>query len=188
MSGFIKDTDFKRYKGYRLLSTDGTFLEIENTENLRKEFCYIENQIIKVARVRGQGLYDVENDMILASVIGKYKASERAQAEELINKLEKIGFSNDLILFDRRYPSRDFILFLESKNIHYLMRVSSAFLKDVVNVKGADQIVEAKYKGKIIKMRVLKFQLDSGMTEILITNIFDESFTVEDFKALYFKC
>ena len=67
------------------------------------------------------------------------------------------------------------------------MRVSSAFLNDVVNVKNADQIVETKSKGEIIKMRVLKFQLDSETTEILITNIFDESFSVADFKVLYFK-
>lgn len=184
---FYKDTDFKRYKGYRLLSIDGTILEINNTENLRNEFGYIENQTIKVARAKATGLYDVENDMILTSVIGKYKASERAQAEELINKLEEIGFSKDLILFDRGYPSREFISFIETKKIHYLMRVSTAFLKEVVNVKNDDQIIEVKYKRKIIKMRVLKFQLDSGTTEILVTNIFDESFTVSDFKALYFK-
>lgn len=184
---FYKDTDFRKYKGYRLLSIDGTVLEISNTEKLRNEFGYIENQSIKVARARGQGLYDVENDMILASVIGKYKSSEREQAKELINKLEEIGFYNDLILFDRGYPSRDFILFLESKKLNYVMRVSKAFIKEVVNVKDADQIIETKYKGKIIKMRVIKFQLDSGITEILVTNIFDESFTVADFKLLYFK-
>lgn len=184
---FYKDTPFKTYKGYRLLSIDGTILEINNTEKLRNEFGYIENQTIKVARARAECLYDVENDMLLTSVIGKYKASERAQAEGLINKLENIGFFNDLILFDRGYPSTEFISFIESKNIHYLMRVSTAFLNVVVNVKNADQIVETKYKGKIIKMRVFRFQLDSGVTEILITNIFDESFTVGDFKILYFK-
>lgn len=184
---FYKDTDFNRYKGYRLLSIDGTILEINNTENLRNEFGYIENQTIKVARAKATGLYDVENDMILTSVIGKYKASERTQAEELINKLEEIGFSKDLILFDRGYPSREFISFIETKKIHYLMRVSTAFLKEVVNVKNDDQIIEVKYKRKIIKMRVLKFQLDSGTTEVLVTNIFDESFTVSDFKVLYFK-
>ena len=184
---FYKETDFKRYKGYRLLSIDGTILEINNTENLRDKFGYIENQTIKVARAKATGLYDVENDMILTSVIGKYRVSERTQAEELINNLEQTGFSNDLIIFDRSYPSREFILFIESKKIHYLMRVSNAFLNDVVNVKNADQIVETKYKGKTIKMRVLKFQLDSEITEILITNIFDESFSVADFKVLYFK-
>ena len=36
-------------------------------------------------------------------------------------------------------------------------------------------------------MRVLKFKLDSGIVETLITNIFDESFSVADFKELYFR-
>jgi hypothetical protein len=123
----------------------------------------------------------------LTAVLSKYRASERAQAEELINKLDDIGFSNDLILFDRGYPSRDFISFMEQKKIKYLMRVSGAFLKVVVKAKNEDQIIETKHKKELMKIRVLKFQLDSGLTEILITNIFDESFTVTDFKELYFK-
>lgn len=184
---FYKDTDFKKYRGYRLLSIDGSVLEINNTEELRKEFGYIENQSIKVARTRATGLYDVENDMIITSSIDHYKTGERASATELINKLDSLGSYNDLILFDRGYPSKDFISFIEGKNIKYLMRVSTAFLKVVVTVKNSDQIVEVKHKGKIIRMRVLKFELDSGMTEILITNIFDESFDISDFKALYFK-
>lgn len=77
---FYKDTDFKRYKGYSLLNIDGTILEINNTEKLRNEFGYIENQTMKVTRAKATGLYDVENDMILTSVIGKYRASERTQA------------------------------------------------------------------------------------------------------------
>ena len=72
----------------RLLSIDGTILEINNSEKLRDKFGYIENQTSKVARAKATGLYNVENDMLLTSVIGKYKEGERAQAEELINKLE----------------------------------------------------------------------------------------------------
>lgn len=184
---FYKDTEYRRFNGYRLLSVDGTVLEINNTEKLREQFGYIENQSIKVARARAAGLYDVENDMILTAVLSKYRSSERAQAEELINKLEDIGFSNDLILFDRGYPSRDFISFIEQKKIKYLMRVSGAFLKVVVEAKNEDQIIETKHKKELLKIRVLKFQLYSGIIEILITNIFDESFTVTDFKELYFK-
>lgn len=183
---FYKDTYFKRFKGYRLLSIDGTILEISNTENLRNEFGYIENQSMKVARARAAALYDVENDMIITAVLSKYRASERLQAEELINKLENIGFSNDLILFDRGYPSKDLISFIEKKKIKYLMRVSVSF-KSVVNVKGEDQIVEIVNKKEKLKVRVLKFSLDSGVTEILITNIFEETFKVSDFKELYFK-
>lgn len=184
---FYKDTDFRRYKGYRVLSVDGTVLEINNSEKLRSEFGYIENQTIEVARARASGLYDVENDLIVSSILGRYNDSERDQAQKLIQKLEEIGFSNDLIIFDRGYPSRDFISFVEGKNLHYLMRVPGYFVKKVVNVKGPDQIVEFKYDDRIMKMRVLKFQLDSGTTEILITNIYDKSFDISDFKELYFK-
>jgi IS4 transposase len=184
---FYKDTDFKRFRNYRLLSIDGTILEIENTEKLRIEYGYIENQSMKIARAKASGLYDVENDMIITSVLGKYRASERTQAEQLINKLEDIGFSNDLILFDRGYPSRDLISFIENKKIHYLMRVSSSFLKVVANAPNADQIIEVKHKGKIIRMRVLKFKLSDEITETLLTNIYDESFSISDFKELYFK-
>jgi hypothetical protein len=184
---FYKDTDFKTYKGYRLLSIDGTILEINNTESLREKFGYIENQSMKVARARASGLYDVENDMIIASVISHYKTGERVAAQDLINKLDDLGVSNDLILFDRGYPSRELISFIESKNTKYLMRVSSTFLKEIVNTKDQDQVIERKYEKKIIKMRVLKFQLDSGITETLITNLFDTSFNISDFKELYFK-
>jgi hypothetical protein len=183
---FYKDTDFKRFKGYRLLSIDGTILEINNSEKLRDEFGYIENQSMKVARARASGLYDVENDMMIAAVLSKYRSNERTQAEELINKLDDIGFSNDLILLDRGYPSKGFISFIEQKKIKYLMRVSVSF-KSLVNVKGEDQVVEIKNKKETLKVRVLKFPLDSDITEILITNIFDETFTISDFKELYFK-
>ena len=183
---FYKDTDFKRFKGYRILSVDATILEINNTEKLRDEFGYIENQSIKVARARATGLYDVENDLIIASVLGKYRTSERLQAEELINKLENIGFSNDLILFDRGYPSKDFISFIEDKKIKYLMRVSKVF-KVIVNVKNEDQIIEIKHDNKPLMVRVLKFDLDSGVTEFLVTNVFDETIGITDFKELYFK-
>jgi hypothetical protein len=183
---FYEDTYFKTFKGYRILSIDGTILEISNTENLRNEFGYIENQSMKLARARATGLYDVENDMIITAVLSKYRANERVQAEELINKLEDIGFSNDLILFDRGYPSKDLISFIEQKKLKYLMRVSVSF-KSLVNVKGEDQIVEIKNKKETLKVRVLKFQLDSGVAEVLITNIFDETFSVSDFKELYFK-
>lgn len=184
---FYKDTDFKTYRGYRLLSIDGTVLEINNTEKLRREFGYIENQFIKVARAKASGLYDVENDMLVATTINKYKIDERSMALDLINKLESLGFHNDLILFDRGYPSQDLISFIEEKNIKYLMRVSNSFLREVSNAPNGDQTIERKYKNKTLKIRVIKFELESDIVETLITNMFDESFTITDFKELYFK-
>lgn len=184
---FYNEIHFNKYRGYRLLAIDGTVIQLHNSEELREQFGYIENQNAKVARAQASALYDVENDMILVSKITKYTDGERAIAEEMITKLCELENHNDLLLFDRGYPSRDFVKFIEDKNLKYLMRVSRGFLKVVVNAPEKDQIVEVKYNGVLLKMRVLKFKLDSGILETLITNIFDEDFSVADFKELYFK-
>lgn len=183
---FYNDTDFKKYRGYRLLAIDGTVIELHNNEELRNTYGYIKNQNAIVARARATALYDIKNDMIVASKIDKYKSSERAVAEELINNMCNLGKYNDLILFDRGYPSRELITFIEFKDIKYLMRVSSKFLLEVINTKYLDEIIKVKYKGKVIKIRVIKLTLDSGEIETLITNIYYDNFTVDDFKNLYF--
>lgn len=184
---FYDDTDFKRFNGYRLMAIDGTVLELNNTNELMDEFGYAENQSVKVARALASGLYDIENDMMLAATISKYRSSERNLAMQLINKVEELGFKNDLFLFDRGYPSKDFVSFIESKEQKYLMRVSSKFIKQVTQAKEEDQVIQVNHKGKILKIRVIRFMLDSDIEEVLITNILDKSFTVKAFKSLYFK-
>jgi hypothetical protein len=179
--------DFKTYRGYRLCAIDGLKLEVNNSEILREKYGYVENATVKLARALSSGIYDIENDMILTSKITKYKASERDLAIELIEQLKEIGLKNDLILFDRGYPSSELIKYLEDSEIKYLMRVSSQFLKVVNEAKQEDQIVELRIKGKTIKVRVLRFLLESGVEEILITNLLDESLSIKDFKELYFK-
>lgn len=187
LSRFYRDNDHKTYKGYRLSAIDGSVLEISNTEVLRQAFGCNENKSVKLARALASGLYDVQNNMMMVSHIGRYNSSERDFAVILIEKLKALGLKNDLILFDRGYPSSKLISYLEESKIKYVMRVSGAFFKAVVNAKQQDQIIEVEKDSTIIKMRVLKFKLDSGIEETLISNIFDETFTFIDFKELYFK-
>ena len=183
---FYNDDSHKKYRGYRLSAIDGSNLEINNSELLRNEFGTQGNHLSKVARALASGIYDIENDKMIAATIRNCKVGEREIAIELIDKMKEMGLKNDLILFDRGYPSKDFISFIEQKKIKYLMRVSLSF-KSLVNVEGEDQIVELKINKETLKVRVLKFPLESGVTEILITNIFDETFSISDFKQLYFK-
>jgi hypothetical protein len=74
---FYNDTPSNKYRGYRLLVICGTVLQLHNSENLREVFGYIENQNSKGARAQAFALYDVENDMIIASKITHYKTGER---------------------------------------------------------------------------------------------------------------
>lgn len=184
---FYENDSFERYKGYRVSAIDGFKLEIPDTELLREEFGFQKNKTSKVARAMGSGLYDVANDKLIAATITRYDESERKIAMELIRKMIEMGLKNDLILFDRGYPSTELISFMESSGIKYLMRSSTSFLKVVVNTTTVDEDVHIIDKdGKIIKVRVVKLMLDSGIEEILITNLSRDEFSIEALKVLYF--
>ena len=43
------------------------------------------------------------------------------------------GPVRNLILFDRGYPSADFMLYLQEKGISYLMRAQGSFYKEIIN-------------------------------------------------------
>ena len=187
ISWFYGDDDFKTFNGYRLSAIDASILEINNSERLRNAFGYVEGKTVKLARAMASGIYDIENDMMITSKITRYDSSERDVAIELIEKLKELGLKNDLILFDRGYPSKKFISYLEDSRIKYLIRVSSKSMKQVNEAKEPDQIVKVEVDGKTINLRVLRFMLDSEIEEVLVTNLLDESLGIQEFKELYFK-
>jgi len=187
ISWYYGDDDFKKFRGYRLSAIDGSILELNNSERLRNAFGYAEGKTVKLARATASCIYDIENDMIMTSIITRYTAGEREIAVELIEKLKTLGLKNDLILFDRGYPSRKFIAYLDGSGIKYLMRVKIKSMKEFNEAKEPDQIVEIKVDGKTIKVRVVRFMLDSEVEEVLVTNLLDENLGIQEFKALYFK-
>ena len=162
-------------------------MELNNSERLRNAFGYAEGKTVKLARAKASCIYDVENDMIITSKIATYTTGERDIAIELIEKLKQMGLKNDLIFFDRGYPSRNFFAYLEGSGVKYLMRVKALSMKEVNEAMKPDQVVEINVNGKTIKVRVLRFMLDSGIEEVLVSNLWDESLGIQEFKALYFK-
>jgi len=188
-SWYYEDDNFKKYKGYRLLAIDGSITEIPNTNSNREYFgCYHNQSDRQQARAMASVIYDIENDYILESDIRTWKAAERKVAQELIERLLEKGSKNDLILFDRGYPSKDMFDFLEGKGLKYLMRVKAnkCNLK-IDQANEPDQIVTLTHKKRILKLRVINVILPSGEVEKLVTNVMDTEFTNEEFKKLYFK-
>ena len=91
-----------------------------------------------------------------------------------------------LVLFDRGYPSFDLIEKLESDGFHYVMRVRKKFNCDIDAQSASDGFVWLTKGEKRIHIRVIKFVLDSGEEETLITNITDKRLGKNAFKKLYF--
>jgi hypothetical protein len=184
---FYESNDFKTYRDFRLLAIDGSTLELQNTAELRNAYGFAENRTHQIARARISALYDVENHLLVDALIDRYDIDEQDFAIRHIAKLLEYGLKNDLILFDRGYPSKKLIALLTKSHINFLMRVSSSFIKEVNQVKTQDEIVEFRYQRQNYRIRVVKFILDSGNEEFLISSLTEDSFTIDDFKQLYFK-
>lgn len=177
----------KKWNGFNILAVDGTSLQVPDTVECGKYFGLSRNQNkTQTAIASASALYDVLNDMIVDASITKFRTSEREMAKQHINTLNnKKLLNNSIVLFDRGYPSYDMFDYLNDKNLFFLMRVSSSF-KVVQSISSEDYILEYKIKGELKKIRVIKIKLSDDITEILVTNIYDETINPTKFKELYF--
>ena len=175
------------WNGFNILAIDGTSLQVPDTEECGEYFGLSSNQNkTRTAVATASALYDVLNDIIVDAKITKYKTSERYMAKQHIEVLvNRIPSKNSIVIFDRGYPSYDMFDHLNDKGLLFLMRVSTSF-KLVQSIDSDDSILEYKLKGEIKKVRVLRIKLSEDVTEVLVTNIYDEKITTIEFKELYF--
>lgn len=139
---YDKCDDYKRWNGYRLSAIDGSILELPNTALLREELGYSKNQYTQLARARASCIYDVLNRLIIKSKLHRYDISELVAAKELLSQIIADGIKNDIILFDRGYPSAELMAYLTENRIHFVIRAQKNFSNDVKNAKNKDQIVK----------------------------------------------
>lgn len=86
---FYETTTYKKYKIYRLLAIDVTYVEVpDNTETQKYYGCATNgNKNFKIARATASKIYDLENDILVNSVLGKYTNGEISLAKENINEM-----------------------------------------------------------------------------------------------------
>ncbi len=175
------------WNGFNILAIDGTSLQVPDTKECGEYFGLSSNQNkTRTAIASASAIYDVLNDIIVDARITKYRTSERYMAQQHIEALvDRISSKNSIVIFDRGYPSYDMFDYLNNKELLFLMRVSTSF-KLAQSIDSDDFILEYKLKGEIKKVRVLKIKLSEEVTEVLVTNIYDEKITPMEFKELYF--
>ena len=223
--------EIKTFKNFRIFAVDGTRLELPNmyipkdvkqSEDIKTIYGQGSNQHDKYAITsRTSTLYDVENKIIIDGIFNSIYSSEGFMAIEHINYLVQLNKDvkakyNDLITYDRGYPSIGLICHHYNKKIDFLMRVKNNSFKAVTqfkNSKKTDEIIELEITkdtlynlqkdkqhpdlkqlakelkiGQKIKVRAIKVMLKSGEVEVLLTSLFSqEKYKTEIFKELYFK-
>jgi hypothetical protein len=193
------NTTIKRFYGFRILSVDGSKLTLPNTEELKNEFGESKNQTnTGVVQARISVLYDVLNLLVLDSEMDNLKRCERTLALKHSIQWKK----NDLIIYDRGYPSYDFKYEHIKAEIDYLIRVKTSHSKIVQSFvdSGEKSIVTEIFpqekhsfigkdynKNSPLKVRLVRIDLPSGEVEVLMTSLLDsEKYPTKIFKELYF--
>ena len=174
------------WHGYRVYAIDGSKIALPADDELSKYYGVL-GKNGSAPTAQGSILYDVPNDIVVDAAIEPLATDERTLAKRHLDALKDIaGDDKKLVIFDRGYASFELIEKLENEGFSYLMRVKTKFNKDIDAQTKPDGYVWLSQGEKRIHIRVIKFKLDSGETEILITNIKDKRLGKNAFKKLYF--
>lgn len=199
---FYTDNDIavKKWKGYRLLAVDSSRITLPITKELKEIYGETKNQSkTSIIQARCSVIYDVENNYVLDGKLEPLKHGERDLALTHLPLCKK----GDLLIYDRGYPSYNFINQHIANNLDYLMRVKVSFSQITIdfnkskkqtevlniypgkNTKLADKLYDKKTP---IKVRLIRVELPKGQVEILISSLLDiEAYPNKLFKELYQK-
>ena len=207
---FYHSEEPKLWKGYLLAAVDGSKAEVPNSKENRETFGNSGNQHSKTGQVRAlvSGIYDILNHFYLDIEIEHISVSEIELAKRNLKHLRELEIRQPVLaVFDRGYPSIEFIDFLEMEGIHYLIRLSSNDYKaergrmqsedgkvilkhssarlQKIRQKHPERYERMKSKGETT-VRVSKSTLPSGNELVLMTNLPD-TIAAEELADLYYQ-
>jgi len=195
----IENDALNYLNGIRVLAVDSSKLTLPCTPELKKYYGATKNQSsVEVVQARASVLYDVLNGLVLDAALDSLKKGERELALTHAYRWKK----KDLIIYDRGYPSFDFINKHIKKDVDCLIRVTVANFSLAITFVSSGKksaIIEMhppennSLKGKDydkdtrIKVRLLRVDLPGGEVEVLITTLLDsQKYPSKMFKELYF--
>jgi hypothetical protein len=180
-----QDNAMPKYNGMRLIAIDGSDVALENTPELKEAFgCSGPKN--DAATALCSIAYGPLDHVIYDCRIDRYDADERDLAKAHVKRLSELGLSESLLLFNRGYPSAEFIAFLYKSGFQFVMRVSSKFNLDVDGTK-TQGWHNLKHNDKEYPVRVLKVTLNNGETETLLTSLNQKQLPIRKASRLYFK-
>lgn len=171
----------KTWKGYLLFGVDGSYCQLPRVENLRKVFGVRDGS--SCPNIGVSILFDVLNGFAIDPIMTDACMNERIQFEKHMNYLcQELSniHKKAIILIDRGYPSQKLLTDMYKRELKFVARCQSHFLKAVNEAPMGDSVVTLKNG---VPLRVIKFVLKNEKTQTLVTNLFD--LPMEDIIELY---
>ena len=181
----------KTWNGLQVFAVDGSRINLPDSKESRRYFGIQKGSGEQVQGLLS-GLYDVLNGFFVDAEMAPCASNERKLVLGHIARY-RAGYADFLhksvITFDRGYPSGELIEELGQEgpqHLNYVMRCCSEFTRNMC-LTGDDCILTYKFikASRPVKLRVIRFKLYDGSTEILVTNLLESRYTVNDFRELY---
>ena len=186
------------WNGFNLLAVDGTTLRLPRIEVIAKHFgAWNPRNGGECPMARGSQLFD---PLTLDAIISPKEIGERElAANHFLNLLPE-----DLVLLDRGYPAYWLFNLILSLDANFCARISYKkwkVIRKFYNSGKTDTIISLPAPGTSIrqcremgldilplKLRLIRVELDTGETEILITSIVNQkAYPTDIFMELYHK-
>jgi hypothetical protein len=199
IDSFYRGQVVRRWHGLRLLAIDGSTAQLPRTPEVIQWFGVVDAaQQPPCAIGRISALYDVLNRVIIEAQLAPYRFGEQELALSHLGCVE----GRDLLLFDRGYPAFWLLSILRQNAIQYCMRVNlnftptvekfvrsgaaQAFVDIVPGSQGRAQCRRRGLSQEPVAVRLVRVDLPSGDTEVLLTSLCDpEAYPEAVFAELY---
>ena len=197
---FYEHFPFQTWYGFNLLAVDGSTLRVPDEKAVTKLFgVWNSNKGEKPCpKARASQMFDVLNKVTIDAIISPKSEGERELAAFHFLKLKP----NDLILLDRGYPAFWLFKLAMSWDAQFCARISykkwkpvkkfyeSGKKEQIVKIEPSAQSIRKCFEmgldKKPIRVRLIRIELESGETEVLITSLTDsKQFPYELFSDLY---
>ena len=145
------DENVKLYKGLRVLSVDGSTINLPVTQELKQLYGTHNNQNktedVVVGRI--SVLYDVLNEIVMDGYLRSFSEGEASLSREHFNYLQK----GDLVIMDRAYPSFESAYRLQEQGVEFIFRCSQSFSNQTKQFyESGKKKISLKYKQSKINL------------------------------------
>lgn len=197
---FYKHFQTRTWFGFNLLAIDGTTLRLPSESEISDHFGVWNSTKGEkpCPKARASQMFDVLNKITVDAIISPKSEGERELAAFHFLKL----LPQDLILMDRGYPAYWLFQLVLSMGANFCARISykrwsvakkfylSGKKEQIVKIKSTPESIRKCFEMGLdktpIKVRMLRIELDSGETEILVTSLMDmKKYSYDHFAELY---
>ena len=194
-----QDKEVILWHGHRLLGVDGSYLNLPDSEETRREFSVQTNQHAGGEQVQALAsvLYDLRNDIGLSAALGP----KQAEKNLLFGTHWAATRAGDVLVCDRAYADYSVLAAIVAQGCHFVIRFPHQSFTQVNAfwaARAQERVVTLAVTSKAhayvrehhlpltLRVRLLKVRLPTGEVEVLGTDLLDpQTYPAAEFQVVY---